>query len=152
MEDKCVTCQHPVLDEDRAIECSFCNVRGHQTVCTMKWCGVTLCHCCMCARVAVERAQYLNGLFSLRKSLHVLTNSGLLSARLIEEREALIRELRQQNAELLAQYMTLQEDILKLSQQFISVKLQQGVHSILENKPSAERSLSISVASDGPPS
>ena len=58
---------------------------------------------------------------NLKELTHV-DESQLASVFLLEEREALIRELCQQNPELLVQHMSLQADVVKLTQQLMTVQ------------------------------
>ena len=53
-----------------------------------------------------------------------MSDERLASARLLEECEASIRELQNQNAELLAKHTLLQSEMLKLTQELMAIRLE----------------------------
>ena len=90
------------------------------------------------------------GSFSMRKRPHVRTMSSW-PARLQEEGEALIRELQNQNTELLAKHTLLQSEMLKLTQQLMAIRLEpKSPKSAYEkSKTSISQSLNMTANSEG---
>ena len=150
-------------DADKAMECDFCNqwehlacVRRRERPSEGLYQELMHCHiksvlyvCSCCCR----KGPMPQCLCQLEKKLARVDKSWLASAHYLEEWEVLIKELRQQNAELLGQHTLLQTDVVKLTQQLMGIK--NVPRSVSANKVAAENSLSstlTSTQSDGPPS
>ena len=59
-------------------------------------------------------------LFQYEKEVERVNDERLASARALQEQEASIRELRQQNAELIAKHTSLQSEVLTLTNQVVA--------------------------------
>ena len=103
---------------------------------------------CSCCRRQGSIAQRL---FQYEQQLARANDERLASARLIEEREASIRELRNQNVELVAKHTSLQSDMLKLTQQLMAAQLEpKSPRSVCEKQEmSANQSVSATGNSEG---
>ena len=73
---------------------------------------------------ALKQGPLAQRLFQYEKETTRANDERLASARLLEERDALIRELCNQNAELLAKHIVMQSDMLMLTQQLMAVQLE----------------------------
>ena len=99
-------------------------------------------------------------LFQYEKETAHANDEPLASARLLEEHEASIRELRNQNAELLAKHTLLQSEMLKLTQQLMAIRLEPKSPKSAYEKPKTSVSWSLSTTANsegscilsGPPS
>jgi len=80
-----------------------------------------VCTCCRRYGPVSQR------LFQYEKELAHANDERLASARQLEERDALIGELRKVNAKLLAQLNALQSDVVKLSQEMVALQLEPRV-------------------------
>ena len=171
MTDQCVTCGKTVEEAEDALSCDLCSQWEH--VCCVRQrerpseaLYQALVHCntkslmyvCSCCRRQGPVAQRL---FQYEKEAARANDERLASARLLEERDALIRELRNQNAELSAKHTSLQSDMLKLTQQLMAVQLesksprsacgQQEISVVQSPNCTARKSDGLSLPS-GPPS
>ena len=86
-----------------------------------------------------------------------MSDERLARARLLEECEASIRELQNQNAELLAKHTLLQSEMLKLTQELMAIRLEPKSPKSAYEKPKTSVSRSLSTTansgiSSGPPS
>ena len=123
--DQCSTCGKIVGETQEALSCDFCSKWEHVCCvrqrerpsealyqalikCNIK-CIMYICSCCRRQGSIAQR------LFQYEQQLACANDERPASARLIEEREASIRELRNQNVELVAKHTSLQSDMLKLT-------------------------------------
>ena len=128
--DQCSTCGKTVGETQEALSCDFCSKWEHVCCvrqrerpsealyqalikCNIK-CIMYICSCCRRQGSIAQR------LFQYEQQLARANDERLASARLIEEREASIRELRNQNVKLVAKHTSLQSDMLKLTQQLMA--------------------------------
>ena len=108
-------------------------------------CLMYVCSCCR------QQGPVVQGLFQYKKETACANVEWLASARLLEEHEALIRELQIQNAELLAKHTLLQSEVLRLTQQLIAIQLEpKSPKSAYEKvRTSVRRSLNTTANSEG---
>ena len=132
--DQCVTCGKAVGETHDALNCDLCSKWEH--VCCVRQrerpsevlykalvncntkCLMYVCSCCQRQGPIVQK------LFQYEKEIARVNDELLASTCLLEERNTLIRELRNQNTELLAKHMVMQSDVLKLTQQLMAVQLE----------------------------
>ena len=132
--DQCATCGKTVGETQEALSCDLCSKWEH--VCCVRQrerpsealyqalvdcntrCLMYVCSCCRRQGPVAQR------LFQYEKETARANDERLASARLLEEREASIKELRNQNVELLAKHTLLQSEMLKLTQQLMAIQLE----------------------------
>ena len=114
--DNCSTCGNAVEEEHEALICDLCSRWEHVRCvrhrerpsealyqalvnCNIQ-CIMYICSCCR------QRGPIAQRLFQYEKEVERANDERLASARTLQEQEASIRELRQQNAELMAKHQS----------------------------------------------
>ena len=156
--DQCATCGKIVGETQDAMSCELCSKWEH--VCCVRQrerpskalyqalvdcntrCLMYVYSCCQRQGPVAQR------LFQYEKETAHANNERLASVHLLEEREALIRELQNQNAELLAKQMLLQSKMLKLTQQLMAIQLEPKSPKSAYEKPRMSISRSLSTTAN----